>query len=134
MSTPVEALNARVDVVGCLERARERLQRDGWVRARPAEFTRRKDDIAQSEGWTLMEALVPPEGADDAAGQFSAWHARFVILKAVGAMDLVAWAAHPYRTRREVLDGIRKAIAIAGGRAAHHRGGWAVSSGPRSAA
>lgn len=126
---PVDALNAKVDVLARLLLGRERI-REGWVRARPGTFTQRKDGIAPKKGWTVVEALVPPDGADDNAGQLSAWHARFVLLKVIGAVDLVEWSAHPYRTKREVLIAFDKAISLQRGAQHVHGGGWRVSTGP----
>lgn len=128
MNTPVEDLRARVDVVACLERAKERIRAKGWVRARVPNLNPRADDRAP-KGYTLVEALVPPEGADDAAGQLSAWHARFVLVKVTGAIDLVGWSAHPYLTKRDVLSALDKAIRLSRGTPVH-RGGWSISTAP----
>jgi hypothetical protein len=60
----------------------------------------------------------------------AAWHARFVLMKVTGALDLVEWAGHPYRTLREILIALDKAIHLQRGTKRVHRGGWRISTAP----
>ena len=64
---------------------------------------------------TLVDAVR--ESADGGAeGEYALMEMRKVLLE----INLVAWAAHPARARRDVHQLFRRAI----GRLTPHRGGW----------
>lgn len=129
MTSPLEALRARVNIVGCLEAARATLITSGRCRSRMEHVARRDPAHRRGKGVTLLEALLPRDRSDNAA-TLSAWHARFVLLRVTGGTDLAAWSAHPYRTRRDVLQALIQAIRLQRGEVPRsRRGGWRVSAG-----
>lgn len=106
----------RAAALAVLRKAHD-LVRRGWVQ--------RASGGEDAEGrWRVsLYGAVAEASGGDIRGEY----ARRVLRRLAGTSDLVAWNDHPFRTQREVLSLLERAVAECGGMAPR-RGGWRVAS------
>lgn len=108
----------RSGVAALLRRALTLVRETGW---RSGHWDRQ-----QHEKGLSLTAAVQRAGE----GGLACYYARIHLTTVLG-FPYIAWEENPWRTEAEVLFFLRRAIAVAEGKAfARRAGGWRISSGP----
>lgn len=120
---PLFAIRERADgklALPVLKRA-YRLVRSGWVRNFHELYPVGHKVPERGPVWPLWRAL--------ATGTLAGEHAKRIVRRAIGSLDIAGWEADPHRTRRDVLHALSRAIEMCGalGPPEPRRGGWVIS-------
>lgn len=97
------------------------IQGHAWVDDRGCDVP---DQMGPRVAWSLIGAL-----SHAAKGELVGEHAKKLLRRIAGDVNLVAWNDHPLRELGEVVHLVDRGIAMVGGRIPR-RGGWRISSGP----